>query len=522
MWLILILLVVLGALTYTFYFRNSKNIFQQHGILEIDTSPGASKLDILLSRKGMSEWDTYAYKALGSEKFCGISQLGSSVILVKDMDLIKKVFIKDFDYFMDRREFFSEAEITVKKMLSVLEGEEWKNVRMTISPVFTSGKIRRMMSCFNEIGREWVENFMEKANNNPDGSVVIKVLDSVNQYTIDVISSAVFGMQSGTIKNPKSTFAVMADRLTNFTKWQLLKFAMATFLPNFVKILRLKLIDSQALEFFEGILDQGLKARMSGSTTKRNDFLQLLVEAKKGELKAEGNDELSSFEKDAQIEGGEKKKTWLTEQIMNSQTVGFLFAGASTVSNAISSAIYALALNQDVQERVRNEVKKIIKPDGTLDYDDLSSLVYMDMVISEVLRKFPALTRLERKCVRDYRDAETGLFVPKGTLVIIPVHAIHHNPEYYEHPDKFYPEHFTPEKKCQRSTYSYLPFGMGPRSCIGARFAMTEIKSAIAHVVNNFVIEPTAKTPVPLKGCWAGFMLLPPKGLELRLTPLKK
>ncbi|CAL8086078.1 unnamed protein product [Orchesella dallaii] len=500
----------------------------EHGIREIDTSVAVSKLDLFLGRKGMVEWDNYAYKTLGSDKFCGITEMGQSMIFLKDMELMKKIFIKDFEYFADRREFFSESEIRMKKMLSVLEGEEWKHVRSSVSPIFTTGKIRRMMESFNSVGKEWIESFQEKAKANLDDSVVIEALPSVNQYTIDVIASAVFGMRAGTIQNPNSIFAKMADKLANFTKWQLLKFAIAVFFPKFAEIIRLKLINVEAVDFFDGIFDQGLKARMSGATTgNRNDFLQLMVEARKGELKAVGSDELSSFEKDAQIGGGEsrgggEKKQWLTEQIMNSQSIGFFFAGFSTTSNAITATVYVLAVHQNVQEKLRNEVDKVVKPDGSLDYDDLSSLVYLDMVLCEVLRKYPAVARLERRCVRDYKDAETGLFVPKGAFAIIPLHAIHHDKKYYEKPDEFYPEHFSPDKKTQRNPYAYMPFGIGPRNCIGMRFALVETKAVIAHLVHNFRIEPTNKTPIPLTGTWANFTFLPPKGLELRLTPLQK
>ncbi|ODM93831.1 Cytochrome P450 9e2 [Orchesella cincta] len=525
MWLALISVVVIGFLAYKLLSSSSKNFFKEHGIREIDTSKAVSQLDIFLGRKGLALADDYAYKTMGSDKFCGISEMGHNLIIIKDMELMKKILIKDFDHFVDRRDFFSDAEISFKKMLPSLKGDEWKGVRSSVSPTFSSGKIRRMMDCFNNVGIEWVNNFKEKAKASPDGSATIEAMSSVNQYTIDVIASAVFGMQSGTIKNPQSPFATMAARMSEPTKWQLMKFTFFLQFPKLAsKVMKIRIIDEEARTFFEGILEQGLKARMSGSTTKRNDFLQLLVEAKKGELKAEGNDELNSFEKDAQIQGSEsgEKKQWLTDQIMNSQSLVFFIAGFSTTSNAIIFAAYALAIHQDVQDRLRKEVSKIAKPDGSFDYDDLSTLVYMEMVLCEVLRKFPAAARLERKCVKDYKDSESGLFVPQGTTVGIPAYSIHCDPKYYENPDKFDPEHFSPEKKAERSPYAYMPFGIGPRNCIGMRFALVETKAALAHLVNSFRIEPTKKTPIPAQGKWVGFGLLPPKGLELKLTPLTK
>ncbi|CAL8086082.1 unnamed protein product [Orchesella dallaii] len=526
MWLVLVSTVVIGFIAYKLFFRNSKNIFKEHGIREIDTSKFMSILDILLARKGMPEVDNYVYKAMGSEKYCGIHELGTPVILIKDMELIKKILIKDFDHFVDRRKFFAEADEVLQKSLPMLEGEEWKGVRASVSPTFTTGKIRRMMEFFNSVGKEWVESLSEKAkaNPSPDGSVTIDVIKVINQYTVDVIASAVFGFNAGTIKNPDSPFAKYAESLADFSKLKLVKMAIIFGLPKLNKILKLKMMDPEAIGFFERILDQGLKKRLSGETTKCNDFLQLLVEAHNGKLKGEGNDELGSFEKDAHIElkGGEKKKQWLTEQTMNSQSLIFFFAGFGTTSNALTFAAYALAVHQDVQDKLRKEVGKIMKPDGNLDYDDLSTLVYLNMVVCEVLRRFPAGARLERSCVKDYKDNDSGLFVPKGTVVFVPSNALHYDEQYYDNPDKFDPEHFSPEKKAQRNPYAYMPFGIGPRNCIGMRFALVETKAAIAHLVHNFRIQTTKKTPVPITGLWAGFGYTAPKGLELKLTPLNK
>lgn len=162
--------------------------------------------------------------------------------------------------------------------------------------------------------------------------------------------------------------------------------------------------------------------------------------------------------------------------------------------------------------------------------------------------------RLERVCVKEYKDLDSGLVVPKGTNVIIPLNAIHHDIQFYDNPDKFDPEgHFSPEKKAARNPYAFMPFGMGPRNCIGKsielyheikyktrerrryvvyiclkffspgmRFALQESKAAIAHIVHNFSINPTEKTPIPIQAKPVGLQYMPPKDLELRLTAILK
>jgi len=260
---------------------------------------------------------------------------------------------------------------------------------------------------------------------------------------------------------------------------------------------------------------------MSGKE-KRNDFIQLLVETRKGELKSEGSDELSAFEKDAQLKASDSgKKNYLNDDdITNAQALQFFFAGFSTTSNFLDLVLYMLALHPEVQDKLRQEVNSQLFSKGDekdIDYDKLNGLTYMEMFLCEVNRKYPAIGRLERVCVKDYHDPSENLRVPKGAVISIPVQSIHNDKQFYEHPDKFYPEHFTAENKAKRSPYSYMPFGSGPRNCIGMRFALMETKAAIAHLVHNFKIEPTAKTPVPAQTRSNGVGVQAPDNLELSL-----
>ncbi len=384
----LLFTVVIGALIYKLFFAPQNNFWKKYGVRQIDTSAAAGPLDIILGRKSMSDCDDYAYSQLGPcEKYCGILENGLPMLLVKDMEVLKGILIKDFDHFVDRRQFFTKQDGTLSEMMPALQGEAWKGVRTSVSPAFTTGKIRKIMDFFNSVGIEWVAEFTRKAKSSSDGSVAIDVLRSVNQYTVEVISSSVFGMRTDAIKNPDSTFNVMANRVADFSSFKAVaKFAFRFSFPSISKKMQLSPIDKPALAFFEGILEQGLKARLSGETKKTNDFLQLLIDAQKGELASVENDELDTFEKDAQIsmKGGETKKQWLTDQVMHAQTVMFFFAGFSTTSNLITFAMYALALNQDIQDKLREEVNKIVRKDGSLDYDDVGQLVYMDMVMNGI------------------------------------------------------------------------------------------------------------------------------------------
>ena len=103
---------------------------------------------------------------------------------------------------------------------------------------------------------------------------------------------------------------------------------------------------------------------------------------------------------------------------------------------------------------------------------------------------------------------DTGITIPKGMLVNFDIQSLHHNPEYYPNPSVWDPERFMPENRDKLVPYTYMPFGTGPRNCVGMRFALMEAKTAIAYLVNKFQFSRTPKTTVPLK----------PKKFEFILT----
>lgn len=132
--------------------------------------------------------------------------------------------------------------------------------------------------------------------------------------------------------------------------------------------------------------------------------------------------------------------------------------------------MYELALNSDIQRKLREEINSALNDnDGKLTYDLLFGFKYLDMVTNECLRKFPPIPNTARKCLNDYEIPGTSLVIPKGTFIEIPIYSIQHDPEYYPDPEKFDPERFTPENVKSRHSMTFLPFGDGPRNCIGLR-----------------------------------------------------
>ncbi len=190
---------------------------------------------------------------------------------------------------------------------------------------------------------------------------------------------------------------------------------------------------------------------------------------------------------------------YLTENEILAQAWIFFVAGYETTATTLSFCSYELAVNPECQEKLYEEVSSAIDSKGEISYETLAKLHYLDSVISETLRLYPPVIRLEREAMTDHKLGDTGITLFKGQIVEIPTYAVHHSEEYYPNPEKFIPERFMPENRHQIIPYTFIPFGAGPRNCVGMRFALMEAKLALAQIVRKFKFVRSAKTEVPLK-----------------------
>ena len=139
------------------------------------------------------------------------------------------------------------------------------------------------------------------------------------------------------------------------------------------------------------------------------------------------------------------------------------------------------------------------------------------MLLSETLRKYPPLIKLERLVFKDkYELAETGIILNENDLVEIPVYALHHYSQYYPSPEEFRPERFLCENRDQIKPYTYLPFGAGPRNCVGMRFGLLEAKLALSKVIRKYKFVKSENTDVPIQFSNYGF-ILPAKRICVRV-----
>ncbi|XP_011631427.2 probable cytochrome P450 6a14, partial [Pogonomyrmex barbatus] len=218
-----------------------------------------------------------------------------------------------------------------------------------------------------------------------------------------------------------------------------------------------------------------------------------------------------------------KNITELTDNLIASQAFVFFLAGFETSSTTMSNALYELALNPKIQDKLRAEIDECYAKHGErLTYDNIKQLDYLDKVFKETLRKYPPGSILMRQTTSNYTFEGTKISIPKGMRVWIPVYAIHRDPNIYPEPDVFDPERFDDEAVKSRHSMVYLPFGDGPRNCIGARFAVYQSKVGLIKILRNYKVETCEKTMKRYINDPKAFILSPIGGIHLKIVKIDR
>ena len=192
----------------------------------------------------------------------------------------------------------------------------------------------------------------------------------------------------------------------------------------------------------------------------------------------------------------------LTSDQITGQGIIFLAAGFETSASSLSTLCFNLAKNPEVLDRLLEEVDEVVERcDGVVDHETISDMAWLEACIKENLRLCGPVARIDRLCKKDWTSPDGRMTIKAGTYVRFPFYVIHHNPEFWPEPELFQPERFLKENSHNIVPYSWIPFGAGPRACIGERFAMVEMKIAMVKLLQNFTptLTDTSKIEV-LKG----------------------
>ncbi|CAN8019282.1 unnamed protein product [Ixodes persulcatus] len=244
-----------------------------------------------------------------------------------------------------------------------------------------------------------------------------------------------------------------------------------------------------------------IELRRKGQSPRTTDMLQLMLDAQAG---IEDNTKNT----------GEGKKLMEDRHLLANCFI-FLAAGFETTATSLAFIIHVLAKYPEEQDRILDELNKTFpEKDQELTYDGVQQLKRLDMVISESMRLYPpVILFISRACRED--TTIMGQFFPAGVNIIVPTWHIHHDPDLWPEPFNFDPERFAEGLNATHSA-AYLPFGLGPRVCIGKRFALLEIKMALCKMIRKYRIRQCEETQDPLKMVVPSVIINPEKGIHVK------
>ncbi|XP_073813632.1 cytochrome P450 6a8-like [Musca autumnalis] len=454
------LVFTLIAVIIFLWLRKKLNYWKKYDILTVD----ASSLIKIKEREHVAFVYQRFYQKLKAENkpYAGFLTLLTPSLLVADLDLLKLVYISEFDAFPDRGFYTNYDDDPLSKNMVRLHGDLWRKVRTKLTPTFSSGRMRQMFDNVEAIGQNFIQVMgeqVEQLNNE------VEIRDLCARFTTDVIGNVAFGLECNSLHKPHTEFRIKGDKAF-YTIHPFMEMIAATY-PKVFQKLGYKVFTNELISFYSGIVKETVAYR-ERNQVKRNDFLDLLIELKNSPLE-EGEYQLDMDD-------------------LIAQAFVFFIGGFETSSSTMSFALFELAKNPQVQEKARQNIEEVLeKYKGVFNYESLNDMNYVRQVVQETLRKHPVAPSGRRVCRRRFTFPDSqGLTVEPGVHIMIPVYAIHHDPEIYPQPEIFLPERFTVEERNRRHPMAYLPFGAGPRTCIAERFGMMQTMMGLALLLKNF------------------------------------
>ncbi|KAG5892443.1 hypothetical protein JTB14_009851 [Gonioctena quinquepunctata] len=437
-------------------------------------------LDVVTGRKTMGELWKNIYFHLKTKGFRhgGGYFLTKPMYTVVDLDLVKAILQTDYQYFNSHGTYVNEKVDPLSVNIFNLESSKWKNVRTKLTPTFTSGKLKMMFGTIVQCSKTLEELLHESAISNP-----AEIRGIMGRFTIDVIGSCAFGIDTNSMKDPNSEFRKHGLMMFDMDPLSALRQFCVIFTPHwFLRALNFSVIGSKIRNFFYHMALETIKYREDNDIV-RNDFMHMMVQMKNGKL----------------VDDNGRATGNLTMNEIAAQCFFFFLAGFETSSTTISFATYELSLHSEIQEKARKEIQEVLANyNNEITYEALMDMHYLEQVICETLRKYPPLQFMFRKCLMDYKVPGCDVVIEKDTMCIIPVLGLHFDPEYYPDPQKFDPERFSEENKKSIPQFAWLPFGEGPRICLGLRFGMVQAKIGLVSLLRNHKVSLNERTISPI------------------------
>lgn len=404
--------------------------------------------------------------------------LGRMRVYLTDPELIQEAFVRQAESLSkgDQGRVLAPALGTG---LLTAEGADWRWQRRTLSPGFAHTRLQGLVPSMIAAAEVMRDALLAT----PAGAAV-DIGRETTRATLRIVGDTMLACAGGL--DPSRVERGIADFL-NSAPW-----AIA------VTILRLP-----AWVPYPG------RGRSAAAARQIREEVVLTVARRRADGAAEEDDLMALLLAARDPDGGRA----LTDAEITDNVVTFVMAGHETTTVALTWALLLLSRHPDVVRKLRDEIATVTDG-GTLAAEHVPRLAYARQVVNETMRLYPPAPITTRVAVKTMQLGDTIL--PVGSVIILPIYAVHHHRALWERPEDFDPDRFAPEAAKARHRYAFMPFGVGPRICIGSAFAMLEATAILAVLVRALDFAPGAAAPKPM----ARVTLRPRTPVMLRVSPV--
>ncbi|XP_021373364.1 cytochrome P450 3A11-like [Mizuhopecten yessoensis] len=480
----LVLMVLVSVLAY-WYLKLHFGVFERYGI------PGPKPVFLLgniieIMKKGQLQAIIDWRKTYG--KAFGYFEGFTPVLSISDPAVVREVLVKDFTNFQARKPF----PLAPRKSLGLFleNGHQWRRSRSILSPAFSTSKLRTM----TVVMEQQIDKLLQNLGTQQDKGIYFDIYRQFQSLTLDVIGRCAFGLHTNAQLDLSDAFLNNIQSLfRNMSTTVILPIVM---LFPFVQY------------FIFAIKNVVLAIGMNPVSWLRHQIIEVI------RIRREIGNDGSVTDLMQQMLFHSDKHQKMTDREIVAQSLTFLLAGYETTSAVLAFHCHLLAKNPEAQRRIRREIKQLGQE--KISYQSVQKLPYLDMVFDEVCRLYPTASLI---VTRQAAAARTygHVYIPTGMNVQVDVWGLHHDTQFWDHPEKFMPERFSPENKSQIRPYTFMPFGAGPRNCIGSRFAMLETKIAVARIIKDYELKPANSSQDDLNLLCRG-AIVPKDGVHVKLV----
>ncbi|CAF3487357.1 unnamed protein product [Rotaria socialis] len=456
------------------------------------------------------------------------------ILVISDPDVLQDVFVKSFSNFHSRRTFPLENRFTKTVNIFSAFGVRWKRQRTVINPTFSPAKIKKMMALLSRS----IDAFMLKMAEEHKMKRPFDIYAYFKRFTMDTIWSCCFGIETDMQSNIHNPYLFHAQKVfseENSVKILVLLSLFITELNHIWYGLHLvenyirqwirhrfsftqKYVDEEPSKWIVRQAYELIDKREKFGQNNRTDLMQLMLESASKDDVIEDSKSFCNKTDEAINEQPIVRKLTIPE--IASNVLIFMIAGYETTSTALAYAAYVLATHPEEQRQLQEHIDNYFDSETENvrpSYDTVSKMDYLDMFIRETLRMYPiAPIAINRQSTEDFQIKNFGI-IPAGTSITVDIYSLHFDPDLWGpvDPHKFYPERFA----TKRHPMAWIPFGIGPRNCVGMRFALTELKMLLICLLKKYsVIDCGDQTHEPFENL-KEYIVIAPDQVIVRLQP---